>query len=113
MPLQSLCLYSLMRRLKHLNELYCTLYPGLRYITFVNGRPRSAILPEMERLLEVPISPEPLPEDAKVDEPALEAPDVQVKVHPQESKEWKNECTRAMRDVFLIARARLKGLGLA
>ncbi len=38
-------------RLRHLNACYEAQYPGLRYITFVNGRSRAAIAREMEDVL--------------------------------------------------------------
>lgn len=31
-----------------LNALYEEAYPGLRFVTFVNGRPRADIIPEMQ-----------------------------------------------------------------
>ncbi|ORX41058.1 Oxo-4-hydroxy-4-carboxy-5-ureidoimidazoline decarboxylase [Kockovaella imperatae] len=101
-----------LKRLAHLNELYCTLYPGLRYITFVNGRPRTAIVPEMEENMGLTVSPEPLPDDSAVDRPAVDSPEIQERVRDPDSPEWRNECSRAMTDVFLIARARLKSLNL-
>ncbi|OCF30738.1 hypothetical protein I316_07624 [Kwoniella heveanensis BCC8398] len=99
-------------RLAHLNQLYCKIYPGLRYITFVNGRPRSAIIPEMESVLSLPVSPEPLPDDYLTDQPALDSEEVKSKIKSTESEEWKSECERALGDVWLIGRARLKGLDL-
>lgn len=35
-------------KLKQLNELYEKTFPGLRYVVFVNGRPRSAIMENMK-----------------------------------------------------------------
>jgi 2-oxo-4-hydroxy-4-carboxy--5-ureidoimidazoline (OHCU) decarboxylase len=42
---------EVLARLAYLNALYERQYPGLRYITFVNGRNREAIAEEMEALL--------------------------------------------------------------
>ncbi|GLB41755.1 putative OHCU decarboxylase [Lyophyllum shimeji] len=39
---------EVLARLAHLNACYEARYPGLRYITFVNGRTRKAIAEEME-----------------------------------------------------------------
>ena len=105
-------LRKVVSRLAHLNELYCTIFPDMRFITFVNGRSRAAIIPDFEAILGLPISPDPLSDDAKVDIPPLNSEEMQSRVHAPESKEWKVECKRGLKDVFLIARARLKGLGL-
>jgi len=101
---------TLFFRLAHLNEVYCAAFPGLRYITFVNGRPRSAIVNEMERSIGVPVSPDPLPEDYPVTEPALS--EASGLVRPRDSEAWKTECDRAIGDVWLIAKARIWGMGL-
>ena len=101
-----------MGRLAHLNVLYCVTYPGLRYITFVNGRPRAAIVPEMEGVLDLPISPQPLPEDFSTREPAADSGGIQQRIRDLESDEWKRECERGLGDVWRIGRARLTGLGL-
>jgi 2-oxo-4-hydroxy-4-carboxy--5-ureidoimidazoline (OHCU) decarboxylase len=37
------------RKLKALNEAYEEAFPGLKYVTFVNGRPRPVIMEDMER----------------------------------------------------------------
>ncbi|WVR08574.1 hypothetical protein IAU60_005629 [Kwoniella sp. DSM 27419] len=99
-------------RLAHLNQLYCTVFPGLRYITFVNGRPRSAIIPELESVLGISTSPDSLPDDYPVKEPALDSAEVQSTVKKPGTDAWKKECERGLGDVWLIGRARLKGLGL-
>jgi len=99
-------------RLAHLNDLYGTIFPGLRFITFVNNRPRAAIVPEFEGVVGLPVSPEPLPDDAPVGEPALDSDEVKGLIHSPESEGWKRECERDIGEVWRIARARLKGLGL-
>lgn len=99
-------------RLAHLNELYCTIYPGLRYITFVNSRPRSAIVTEMEQLLGLPITPQPIPDGSAATEPRVDAPEIQSRIQSPESKEWKAECARGLSDIWKIGKARLKTLGL-
>lgn len=112
-----LTLYSARSRLHHLNQLYCTIYPSLRYMTFVAGRPRAAIVPEMERLLSLDLSPAPLPDgdgrrgyDPK--QPGLEDEAVRARVKPVESEAWKVECERGLGEVFKIGRARLSAVGL-
>ena len=99
-------------RLQHLNTLYCKIYPDLRYITFVNGRPRQAIVNEMEEALGVTVSPQPLPDDYPVAEPALDSEEVRTKVKSKDSAEWKTECDRGLADVWLIGKSRLKTLSL-
>jgi 2-oxo-4-hydroxy-4-carboxy--5-ureidoimidazoline (OHCU) decarboxylase len=88
-------------RLAHLNQCYETLYPGLRYITFVNGRSRAEILGEMENAMDFVHSLSP-------SSPALEDL-VPVDVT---SEAWRSELTRAIRDVGRIAQSRLKALGI-
>lgn len=82
--------------LSHLNACYETKYPGLRYITFVNGRNRRAIAEEMRDLLGFGHS-------LSADEPALES------VSPVEvsGPEWQAELRRAIVDVGRIAKSRL------
>ncbi|WVQ63270.1 uncharacterized protein L199_001421 [Kwoniella botswanensis] len=99
-------------RLAHLNELYCTIFPGLRYITFVNGRSRAEIIPEFESILNLPLSPQPLTNDFPTAQPSLDSEEVKSRIKLSESEEWKKECERGLGDVWLIGRARLKGLGL-
>jgi len=36
-------------RLREMNAVYEDRFPGLRYVVFVNGRPRAQILADMER----------------------------------------------------------------
>jgi 2-oxo-4-hydroxy-4-carboxy--5-ureidoimidazoline (OHCU) decarboxylase len=100
-------------RLAHLNKLYTHVYPGLPYITFVAGRPRSAIAKEIERVLEIAASPEPIPDDWKdVEEPELESAEVRSKVKVWGGVEWQREMQRALGDIWLIAKSRLQGMGL-
>ncbi|OCF54771.1 hypothetical protein L486_07907 [Kwoniella mangroviensis CBS 10435] len=99
-------------RLAHLNELYCTIFPGLRYITFVNGRSRANIIPEFESVLNLPLSPQPLPDDLPAAQPPADSEEVKSRIRLPESEEWRKECERGLGDVWLIGRARLKGLGL-
>ncbi|KAL7423884.1 hypothetical protein Q5752_001469 [Cryptotrichosporon argae] len=96
-------------RLAHLNALYAHAFPGLTFITFVNGRPRAAIVPEFEGVLGVPPSLEPIPDGYPVFAPGPEG----VCVREAGSDEWRAECARGLADVWRIARARVKGLGLA
>jgi len=89
-------------RLAHLNACYEHRYPGLRYITFVNGRTRSAIKDEMEGVLgfEPSLSP---------DKPPLEA----VGSVEVGSGEWSKELERAVDDLGKIAQSRLQAVGAA
>ncbi|KAF9820623.1 hypothetical protein IEO21_01326 [Rhodonia placenta] len=91
---------EVLARLAHLNACYEHLYPGLRYITFVNGRSRAAIKDEMEGVLGV--------------EPSLSASQPSassIAVVQTGTKEWKDELERAVVDIGKIAQSRLKALG--
>jgi len=92
---------EVLARLSHLNACYEIRYPGLRYITFVNGRTRLEIAEEMEDMLGFPHSLSP-------DNPPFDT------IYPIDisSEEWKNELDRAVRDIGLIAKSRLGALGV-
>lgn len=90
---------EVLHQLEQLNTAYEKAYPGLRYITFVNGRTRAEIVPELEGVLGFTggvenYKPEP------------------IVVHQVGSQEWEAELDRAVHDVILIAKARLIALGL-
>jgi 2-oxo-4-hydroxy-4-carboxy--5-ureidoimidazoline (OHCU) decarboxylase len=90
---------AVLARLAHLNLCYEAAYPGLRYITFVNGRPREAILGEMETKLAV--------------QPSLSSTDPFVaSIVPlsRDDQTWKDELDRAVVDVGRIAQSRLISL---
>lgn len=93
---------EVLERLAHLNACYEATYPGLRYITFVNGRSRAAIAEEMEEALHTPHS-------FSTTEPALS--DISP-VEPS-SQEWRSELDRAVSDVGCIAKSRLRALDLS
>jgi len=84
---------EVLARLAHLNACYEVVYPGLRYITFVNGRTRAAIAGEMESALGFIHSTD-------LSEPAIET------MVPKEvgSEEWIRELNRAVYDVGRIGR---------
>ncbi|EIW69910.1 hypothetical protein TREMEDRAFT_18980, partial [Tremella mesenterica DSM 1558] len=103
---------AVLRRLKHLNSLYRIVFPGLVYITFVNGRPRSDIVPELERIIGITPSPAPIPDDWPLDIPTLDSTEVKGLIRPFGSEEWKEECERGLGEVWKIARARLKTMDL-
>ncbi|KAB5589756.1 hypothetical protein CTheo_6791 [Ceratobasidium theobromae] len=93
---------AVLARLAHLNALYEKRYPGLVYITFVAGRTRAQIVPEMEGVLGL----EP-GQEGKENEPPVETiTPVQVG-----SDAWKRELDRAVVDVGRIAKSRLAKLG--
>jgi len=93
---------EVLARLGHLNAYYEIRYPGLRYITFVNGRTRLAIAQEMEDMLGIPHSLSP-------DEPSLDS----ISLVDTLSEEWKTELARAVLDIGSIAKSRLGALGLS
>jgi 2-oxo-4-hydroxy-4-carboxy--5-ureidoimidazoline (OHCU) decarboxylase len=86
---------QVLARLLVLNEEYERRYPGLRYITFVNGRSRTAIMGEMEEKLGIG--------DAWVQGDSKE-------VYRPGSEEWGSEVRRALKDVGNIAKSRLAAL---
>lgn len=92
---------EVLRRLTHLNACYERRYPGLIYITFVNGRSRAQVMEEMEDVLG-------LERSLSGEEPRVEI----VEVVERGSEEWRRELERAVGDVVRIAESRLKGMGL-
>ncbi len=86
---------EVLARLLELNEEYERRYPGLRYITFVNGRSRKMIMEEREEKLGIGDGWEK--GDSK-------------KVHPLGSEAWVSEVRRALRDIGKIAKSRLEAL---
>lgn len=90
---------EVLARLAHLNACYEHLYPGLRYITFVNGRSRAVIAEEIEDKLGIAHSLSP-------DEPSVES-FVPIDQH---SYIWREELGRAVEDVGRIAKSRLAKL---
>ena len=72
-------------------------YPGLRYITFVNGRSRAEIKDEMEVMLGLAGDGG---EDGEVEHVEFGGP------------EWIKELDRAVVDVGKIAKSRLRALGI-
>ena len=89
-------------RLAHLNRLYEVKYPGLRYITFVNGRSRAVIAEELEDALQIPHS-------LTLDE--LDC--TQIIPVDAMGQEWRDELVRAVWDVGRIAKSRLGALGVS
>jgi len=83
-------------RLGYLNEEYERRYPGLRYITFVNGRSRAEIATEMEQKLGL-----------QAGETALLS---QSTVFQVASPQWSAELDRALKDIALIALSRSKNM---
>ncbi|KAF5362080.1 hypothetical protein D9756_002446 [Leucocoprinus leucothites] len=94
---------EVLARLKHLNACYEAQYPGLRYITFVNGRSRATIVEEMEGVLGIEHSLSP------------DSPPVDVfgsSAYGLSDEKWLSELKRAVEDVGKIAKNRLKALGV-
>ena len=82
-------------RLEYLNAQYEKAFPGLRYVTFVRGRSRAEIVPEMEAILERGTGEE---QDVGIYFPGTD--------------EWLKELDCAIHDIGLIAKARLQHLAL-
>ncbi|KAI5894994.1 uncharacterized protein SCHCODRAFT_02618296 [Schizophyllum commune H4-8] len=92
---------EVLARLAHLNAYYERRYPGLIYITFVNGRSRAEIAREMEDKLG-------LEHSLAADQPPLSG----IEPVEVEGEEWLREVTRAVGDVGKIAKSRLRALGV-
>lgn len=90
---------QVLTRLAHLNACYERVYPGLRYITFVNGRSRAVIAEEMEDKLEITHSLLP-------DQPSVE----DFSPVEEYGHVWRRELDRAVEDVGRIAQSRLAKL---
>lgn len=100
-------------RLAHLNALYSRRYPGLPYITFVAGRPRDAIVTEIEERLGIEPSPVPLPDDQSCSDAIRNKPSLnEIEPLRRYGPEWKRECERALGDIWRIAKDRLEKLGV-
>lgn len=80
---------EVLERLAELNARYEKIYPGLRYITFVNGRSRAEIAQEIEGVL------------------SSKQESVEVG-----GDQWTRELNRAVADVGRIAKSRLNKLGI-
>ncbi len=87
---------EVLARLLELNEEYERRYPGLRYITFVNGRSRKMIVVEMEEKLGILGD-------------GWEKGD-NKDVYRQGSDGWVTEVRRALKDIGDIAKSRLAAL---
>ena len=88
-------------RLGWLNGVYEERYGGLRYITFVNGRTRREVMEEMESALGV--------EKAEWKGGKAVSPAGSTEVG---GEEWSKELERAVGEVILIAKDRVRKLGL-
>lgn len=94
---------DVLARLEFLNIVYERRYPGLVYITFVNGRSRAQICDEMEKKLA-----------AEGELPDAYEPGYLEGITPWDvtSDAWLNELDRATEDVGKIAKSRLGKLGV-
>lgn len=94
---------DVLRRLAFLNRCYERRYPGLVYITFVNGRSRAQIRDEMEEKL-----------SAEGVLPVDEGEQGISGIEPRgvTDNEWQKELGRAVEDVARIAKSRLEKLGV-
>ena len=91
---------EVLKRLQVLNACYERRYPGLVYITFVNGRSRAQIRDEMEEKL--------VSEGVILDKDKLD--DIQSR--DTSDPGWKAELERALVDVGKIAKSRITNMGL-
>jgi 2-oxo-4-hydroxy-4-carboxy--5-ureidoimidazoline (OHCU) decarboxylase len=99
-------------RLAHLNQCYEKRYPGLRFITFVAGRSRADIVPEMEMRLRMDIGRN---EDGEVEGGETESVNLSpmiedVVAYEVGADEWMQELERAVEDIGKIAKNRAEKL---
>ncbi|KAH9815873.1 OHCU decarboxylase-domain-containing protein [Melampsora americana] len=80
---------KVLKELERLNRVYETTYPGLRYVTFVNGRSREEIMNEMQNKLYA---------NGTLQDPLM--------IHDRD-EEWHIELARGISNVFKIAVNRL------
>ncbi|KAK0188939.1 Oxo-4-hydroxy-4-carboxy-5-ureidoimidazoline decarboxylase [Armillaria mellea] len=92
---------EVLARLAHLNACYEKKYPGLVYITFVNGRTRAAVAEDMEGKLGLEHSLSP-------HDPTL----ADIEPFAVGSPAWSSELDRAVVDIGFIAKSRLGALGV-
>ncbi|KAF8325877.1 Oxo-4-hydroxy-4-carboxy-5-ureidoimidazoline decarboxylase [Cantharellus anzutake] len=90
---------EVLKQLERLNVIYEWSYPRLRYVTFVNGRSRAEIVPEMKKLLGITGDLDDVTQESTV-------------VWNEGSKEWLTELNRSVHATILIAKARLDALGV-
>ena len=93
---------DVLRRLAQLNAAYEARYPGLVYITFVNGRTRAQIRNEMEEKLH---EEGVLPPGADAEHGIGE-----ITPHIRTGDAWRKEMERAVRAIRDIAQSRLEKL---
>ena len=100
-------------RLGWLNGVYERRYEGLRYVTFVNGRTRREVMEEMESVLGVEKARGPEWKDGVegLSTSGAEELGVGLKVRVG-GEEWLEELERAVGEVILIAKDRVRKLGL-
>ncbi|MCO5598585.1 hypothetical protein L7F22_052682 [Adiantum nelumboides] len=93
-------------KLARLNFIYERRFPSLRYVTYVAGRPRSAIAKELEDMLGESLSKLEPPSNIDPDSPASEAKEWATKnVEPlkQTDEEFQSELNRGLDALFEIA----------
>jgi len=113
-----------------LNAFYEETFPNLRYITFVNGRTRAEIVPELEVNIP-PLSPPSIhlthslahysqgilslslpPPSQDAGEMRFTELRKQVRIKPVGSGPWREELKRDLKAMWDIARSRLEKLGV-
>ncbi|GAA5907890.1 uncharacterized protein JCM6883_004051 [Sporobolomyces salmoneus] len=97
-----------LRRLTMLNAFYEETFPNLRFITFVNGRSRAEIVPELESILGLNLPP-PSQDQGEIRFTELKK---KVKIQPLGSGPWRKELQRDLGDMWKIAKSRLSKLGV-
>lgn len=117
-----------------LNAVYEEAYPGLRYVTFVNGRPRSAIVPEIEVSLSAvqmcmarniethyllllcyqsSLGLNLPPPSPSTPEPRLHSLREGLKINVQGSSAWREQLQKGLEAMWTIAHHRLGKMNVA
>ncbi|GAA5854189.1 hypothetical protein JCM3766R1_001475 [Sporobolomyces carnicolor] len=97
-----------LRRLTMLNAYYEEMFPNLRFITFVNGRSRAEIVPELEGILGLNLAP-PSQDQGEARFTELRKG---VKIQPIGSGPWRKELERDVNNMWQIAHSRLAKMGV-
>lgn len=96
---------EVLAKLETLNALYESRYPKLKYVTYVAGRTRAQVAEDLEAFL--------MPKPAEGEKDSEGAGPPPTATYSEGSPEWTRELERGLKDVFKIAKARLRALNVS